>query len=313
MNRFKNILFFADGSEVVSPALRRAAQLAHSNHARLTLVDVVEPISTPDELNSRYDIDLQEMIRLRRNQLLEELSASIADEETIIYTRILTGTPFIEVIKYVQQGGFDLLVKMASPPAGISERLFGSVDLHLLRKCPCPVLIDRPSASAHYQRVLAAVDIEPDTNTANRQGCGQQVMQLASSLATREQAALDIVHAWQLPGESTFRNGRFRLPTVELESMLRHHEAHIRQKLSHLLKPHGIDADSPNVHLVKGLAAEAINHAAVQNASDVVVMGTVGRIGIPGFFIGNTAEEVIQTTRCSVLAVKPVGFKSPVE
>ena len=39
-------------------------------------------------------------------------------------------------------------------------------------------------------------------------------------------------------------------------------------------------------------------------------MGTVGRLGIPGLFIGNTAEEIFQTTKCSVLAVKPDGFKS---
>jgi nucleotide-binding universal stress UspA family protein len=42
-------------------------------------------------------------------------------------------------------------------------------------------------------------------------------------------------------------------------------------------------------------------------------MGTVGRVGIPGLFIGNTAEEIFQTTACSVLAVKPDGFISPVE
>jgi universal stress protein E len=43
------------------------------------------------------------------------------------------------------------------------------------------------------------------------------------------------------------------------------------------------------------------------------VMGTLGRTGIPGFFIGNTAEEILQTTHASVLAIKPTGFVSPVE
>jgi len=35
--------------------------------------------------------------------------------------------------------------------------------------------------------------------------------------------------------------------------------------------------------------------------------------GVPGFFMGNTAEEVLQTTMASVLAVKPAGFVSPVQ
>ena len=47
--------------------------------------------------------------------------------------------------------------------------------------------------------------------------------------------------------------------------------------------------------------------------ADLIVMGTVGRTGIPGFFIGNTAEELLQTSQASILAVKPTGFRSPVE
>jgi nucleotide-binding universal stress UspA family protein len=46
---------------------------------------------------------------------------------------------------------------------------------------------------------------------------------------------------------------------------------------------------------------------------DLIVMGTVGRSGISGLFIGNTAEKVLQKVDCSVLAVKPEGFVSPVK
>ena len=41
-------------------------------------------------------------------------------------------------------------------------------------------------------------------------------------------------------------------------------------------------------------------------------MGTVCRTGIAGFFIGNTAESILQQVDCSVLTVKPDGFVSPV-
>ena len=41
-------------------------------------------------------------------------------------------------------------------------------------------------------------------------------------------------------------------------------------------------------------------------------MGTVARTGIPGLLIGNTAETILQRVDCSVLAVKPDGFVSPV-
>jgi nucleotide-binding universal stress UspA family protein len=45
---------------------------------------------------------------------------------------------------------------------------------------------------------------------------------------------------------------------------------------------------------------------------DLVMMGTVGRIGIPGFLMGNTAEMILNRIDCSVLAIKPEGFVTPV-
>ena len=45
----------------------------------------------------------------------------------------------------------------------------------------------------------------------------------------------------------------------------------------------------------------------------LLVMGTLCRTGIPGFFIGNTAETILNQVDCSVLTVKPKGFVSPVK
>ena len=45
---------------------------------------------------------------------------------------------------------------------------------------------------------------------------------------------------------------------------------------------------------------------------ELIIMGTVGRTGISGFFIGNTAEAILGRVDCSVLAVKPPGFETPV-
>jgi nucleotide-binding universal stress UspA family protein len=42
-------------------------------------------------------------------------------------------------------------------------------------------------------------------------------------------------------------------------------------------------------------------------------MGTLGRTGIAGLFIGNTAEDVLRETHTAVLAAKPDGFVSPIE
>jgi hypothetical protein len=48
-------------------------------------------------------------------------------------------------------------------------------------------------------------------------------------------------------------------------------------------------------------------------SAELMVMATVGRVGIPGFSIGNAAGEVLQTCRASALAIGPAGLVSPAE
>jgi nucleotide-binding universal stress UspA family protein len=69
---------------------------------------------------------------------------------------------------------------------------------------------------------------------------------------------------------------------------------------------------NPRKHLVKGPARLEIPVLAESLAVDLVVMGTVARTGVAGLFIGNTAEAILEQMECSVLAVKPEGFVTPV-
>jgi universal stress protein E len=46
--------------------------------------------------------------------------------------------------------------------------------------------------------------------------------------------------------------------------------------------------------------------------AELIVMGTVRHTGIEGMLIGSTAETILHRIDCSVLAVKPEGFVTPV-
>ena len=50
-----------------------------------------------------------------------------------------------------------------------------------------------------------------------------------------------------------------------------------------------------------------------QVEADLLVMGTVCRTNVAGFLIGNTAESVVGDVDCSLLALKPEGFVTPVD
>ena len=83
---------------------------------------------------------------------------------------------------------------------------------------------------------------------------------------------------------------------------------------THLSKEQVVPRGKTNFerHLIKGMPREVLSSFAADHEIDLVLMGTVCRTGIAGMLIGNTAEYVLQQVDCSVLAVKPDGFVSPI-
>ena len=67
------------------------------------------------------------------------------------------------------------------------------------------------------------------------------------------------------------------------------------------------------IHMLAGPPGDVLPRLAERLDVGVVVMGTVGRTGLTGLIMGNTAETILRAVRCSVLAVKPEGFVTPVK
>ena len=85
------------------------------------------------------------------------------------------------------------------------------------------------------------------------------------------------------------------------------------QALTETLSQDTMDYIKPQVHIMKGEPHKVIPNLAQEMKADLVVMGTVARTGIPGLIMGNTAETILNNIGCSVLAVKPPGFVTPVK
>ncbi|MCF5889492.1 universal stress protein [Aeromonas veronii] len=64
-------------------------------------------------------------------------------------------------------------------------------------------------------------------------------------------------------------------------------------------------------HIVQGIPDQKIPEIVTKLKADLVVMGTISRVGIAGVIIGNTAENVLSQINTSVLTIKPAGFKAP--
>ncbi|MBE9520013.1 MAG: universal stress protein [Proteobacteria bacterium] len=191
----------------------------------------------------------------------------------------------------------------------MKDILFGSTAMHLMRKCPCPVWMMKPGQSQPYNQILVAVDVTASDTEENK--LNTKIMDMATSLAHLEQSELHIVYAWDFPPKS-YMNGKFGKSPGEIEKLESEtHKLHKRY-LDDFLKKYALDKVKSQVHLLKGKASDLVPELAEKWRIDLIVMGTLCRTGIPGFFIGNTAEKVLHRVNCSVLTVKPEDFTSPV-
>ena len=307
MKRFKNILFYA-GTEHYSEALHRSITLAMENNAKLTLMDVVKPI--PSTLGMVTDVatpeELQALIVKDHRARLLEIEADCSDTGVELDAVVSVGDPTVEIVRQVQRDQHDLVIKAAD---GLSAtgRMFGSVALSLLRVCPCPVWILKTDGHAGFHRVLAAIDPAADDNTHQR--LNQEILELAFAIAQQSGSELHIVSAWDVWMEKLLRR---RAGEDEVNRLANQQKAMVQKALDDLLQVPNANTDDIRVHLRRGTAATAIGSVAQEIQADLLVMGTVCRIGLAGFMIGNTAERVLTAADCSVLALKPSGFVSPI-
>ena len=313
MQRFKNILVLYDRKVGDEAALDRAAALALKNDAALTVVEAVESLPSdavalfgPLALNEE---ELQRRFTDERMAHLERLVASLRQQGVTAKAMVLVGRPFLEVIRAVLRERYDLVVMTAEVWRGLRQITFGSTSMHLMRKCPCPVWVMQPKAGRRFRRILAAVD--PDVTKDEPSPLDTKILQLASSLARMEQCRLDVLHAWDFKG-ADLDTSRSEITDAIKGQLIERNQAAHRAGVQRLLD--GIDLQGLDfeLHLPRGDPIVAIPRFARDKQVDLIVMGTIGRTGIAGFFIGDTAEVVLRQVECSILAVKPEGFVTPV-
>lgn len=303
-------------------AIETAVALADHHGAKVEILTCVQPPHDlkilarlagrpPDEL-------LEDLCDRRREEISGLLSETGLGRSFDIHLR--TGKPFVEVIRFVLATGVDFVVKTAEPLGSVRRFLFGSTDQHLLRKCPCPVWLVAPDTDPLPRTVLAAVDLdgenaaEPDTLAS----LNRRVVSTALHVAGPAKAEVFVLHSWDAIGEGLV--WAFST-TGQAETAAERYTREVREKrrramdlMLNEIAAEGLNdgADRMVPRLVKGPPERVIAEQCRMLRADVLVMGTVARTGLEGVIIGNTAENIINSVECPVLAVKPDGFVSPI-
>lgn len=320
MDRFRNILVgvdLADGDLCLSheisaasrSAVNKALWLAEHTGARITfltslmrcLADVSETRNLADRERLQIVVDeVHERARVRMRGLVAE-ARSHGVEATEIRT---DGSAWLNLIEAVVTKGHDLVLVGSHHRHALGRLLLGSTGRRLIRKCPCPVWVTSPIEDSRIRTILAPTDFSETADEAAH---------MASWLAEKCEADLHLLHAVPAGLEPVMRE--IPIPEEEVDGFRARLFSEAHREFDDMLHRNGLGekVDQKHRHVVTGPPHGVIEAVAKQHHADLVVMGTQARSGLSGILMGNTAESVLANLTCSILAIKPAGFRCPIE
>ena len=307
MERFKNILVATDTRFDSHPIVDEAVEIASHNGAPLKIVDVVPEFPWTVRLTMKDHEHIRELMSQEKQEKLEAMIAPIRNKGVDVQAKVLHGKTSVEIIREVIREDHDLVLRVNKGKESRRQGFFGNTGMRLLRKCPCAVWLVE-STKLQFQHVLGCVDTSSDDSLDAE--LNDKVFELAKSISHYHGGVFSIAHAWWDYDELFLKR---RMDSHEFSAMVKANLKEVTTRLERFLVRHDSSVDADNVHLIKGTAPEGISAFILQNGVDLVVMGTVARSGVAGMIMGNTAETILNHMECSVLALKPSSFVSPIQ
>jgi len=305
--RFVNILAYMPRSEDDAEVLMTAVEAAKRHGARLKLIDIFDEL--PREMfrnvTAMHLENLRQLAGGEREEELAKMSETLADVVDI-EVGFHWGRPSIEITREVIRAGHDLVVM----PAEADQELgLGHVEIRVARHCPAPVWVVRPGLRRQAPRVLVAVDsfVYDD----HRIEMNHKLLRVAQAFVETFDAEVHVLHVWR-----SVTGGAWSIPhgyaSADLNRFLVDARDRHRESLESLLAAGKLRIPNDRAHLLEGDTADAIAECIRKHDIDLLIMGSLHSLEIPGYFIGSTAEKILRRVTCSVVTVKPDDFISPI-
>jgi len=143
--RTKKVMLCTDFSKNSLPARRVAVEYAKTFNAALIIFHVVNPrlLGYP-HLEDTIPVDMDELHRKVDEMVnfeIEQAAKSCRQEVDNVETRLSSGDPAVEIVRFAERCAADLIVMATHGWTGLRHMLLGSVAENVLRSAPCPVLI----------------------------------------------------------------------------------------------------------------------------------------------------------------------------
>lgn len=299
MFKLNKILVVIEPEQDDQLALDKAIRLARVSGAAIELVICDHNAYLEDGFY--FDPPQAKLLRqehVERNRLLlEDMAGVIRLQGFTVQVDALWGNPsYQKITEKVLASEPDLLIQSTRHHDKIARLLLSHQDWQLLRYCPCPLLLVKDQAWPEHPLFVAAID--PVHSNDKPADLDHQLTEVTQALARVTEGDVRLFHScYQAPVSGVY-------PLVV-------DKAPYREKTAALLTAFALPDDALFI------SDEEVSHSLPaflqQHDASVLVMGAVSRSAIERFFVGSTAEKLLDRVDQDVLVIKPAGFTDKVK
>jgi len=297
----KRILVVISGRHAEHPALERALKFAEFNDVHIHLFNsIYEPVmELTDVLSSEHRKEMKSQYMADRYLYMDTLADDLDKKNISCSVNVAWHRELHEAIEdIVEELEPDLVIKRISADSSNINPFAMPVDRHLLRFCKAPLLLIRDS---HWVKnpILAAID--PTASDKKHIALNHDILEYSKMLAHITETQLHSVNTFETPSMGPTMDvgwANIDFDSIKVETSNAH-----KNKMETLLKEHDLFINP--YHVIEGRADLAIPNIAKEIDAQLLILGTVGRTGLSGAFIGNTAEHILANMSCDILTLKP--------
>lgn len=286
----EHALVATDFSTGASRALSRAAWLPLAKAGRLTLAHVLPGGAPKAALRAAEALAEGKLREIASG--LRRAAAAAGREDLRVEWELARGRPHDELERLARTRHADLVVAGRHGERPVRDLFLGSTVERLVRTSKLPVLVVTAAAARRYRRPLVAVDLEKGS---------AQVVRAALQALGPEVAAVELVHAYQVPFES------FMAPALDAQGVTtlrkQFHQGALTQ-VEQLAREAGVPGVAFRKVLVRGDARSVVLHEAGRSRADLIAIGTHGRTALAQALLGSVASFIVATAPCDVLLVR---------
>ena len=287
------ILIIADDDASCCATSRGLELAAKVEHEAVVVGFTHAPLSALKVSSEKQESVQSRLVREREKQVNALIDKYRSKGQKISHQIIWAEDYTPWVTRQCAQGDY-LGVVVRSGVSG-SEGEPSSVNWELLRTCKAPVLMVAKNKWHRVEPVMVTLDLL--TRSRTKKALNHKLLAIAVNLSQTLDVDLEIIIAIEIP--TLLADLDLVDPIAYTKDATKSMQPQIRKLAAEF------DLPEAAFKTKRGPVDLVITSRAAKVRAQIVVMGTVGRRGVKGRLLGNTAERVLQKLKTDVLAIKP--------